>query len=93
LHLSLNRAEVDGRHVPLTPRESELLEFFMRHPGETYSRQELLKAVWGQELPDMSTVTVHITRLRKKIEGDPSHPRLLLTVWGVGYCLASLPAV
>jgi two-component system, OmpR family, response regulator ResD len=89
LHLGLNQVAIEHRHVALRRREAELLEFFMRHAGETFDRHQILKAVWGYDLGDASTVTVHIRRLRQKIEVDPSEPRLLVTVWGVGYCLAT----
>jgi DNA-binding response OmpR family regulator len=74
-----------GRIVDLTVREYELLVFLMRHRGQAFSREELLQRVWGYAYGDTSTVTVHVRRLREKIEADPSHPALVRTVWGVGY--------
>jgi len=74
-----------GRAVSLTIREFDLLRFFVSHPGQAFSRDELLKQVWGWSFGDQSTVTVHVRRLREKIESDPSAPRRLITVWGVGY--------
>jgi len=72
--------------VNLTAREFDLLFFMARHPGQVFSRDQLLESVWDFEFPgDDSTVTVHIRRLRAKIEVDPSRPRHLKTVWGVGY--------
>ena len=78
-------AELAGRPLPLTVREFDLLEFLLRHPGRTWSRAQLLDRVWGWQIGDQSTVTVHVRRLREKIEADPAEPARLLTVWGVGY--------
>ncbi len=78
-------AELDGRPLALTVREFDLLEFLLRHPGRTWSRAQLLDRVWGWQFGDQSTVTVHVRRLREKIEADPAAPARLLTVWGVGY--------
>ena len=79
---------VAGRPVELTAKEFELLWFFMRHPRQVFSREQLLEQVWGfAEYIDISTVTVHIHRLRDKIEKDPKKPARLATVWGVGYRL------
>ena len=72
--------------MELTATEFNLLLFMARHPRQVFSRSQLLENVWGYaEYVDPSTVTVHIRRLREKIELDPSSPRQLLTVWGVGY--------
>lgn len=77
---------VDGRAVQLTVKEFDLLYFLMRYPRQVFTRVQLLDEVWGYEFyGDDSTVTVHIRRLREKIEGNPSEPVYLLTVWGVGY--------
>jgi DNA-binding response OmpR family regulator len=76
------RADVD---LALTVREFDLLVFLMRHPGQVLRRAELLESVWGWTFGDQSTVTVHVRRLREKIEDDPAAPRRILTVWGVGY--------
>jgi two-component system response regulator ResD len=77
---------LDGSPVSLTAREFDLLHFLARRPGQVFTREQLLDQVWGYTFAsDMSTVTVHIRRLREKIEGDPTTPRRLLTVWGVGY--------
>jgi two-component system response regulator ResD len=79
-------AVVNGHLVTLTAKEFDLLWFFARHPRQEFTRSQLLDSVWGQEFyGDPSTVTVHIRRLREKIEADASQPRFLLTVWGVGY--------
>ncbi|WP_329024340.1 response regulator transcription factor [Streptomyces sp. NBC_00690] len=79
------RATRCGRQLALTLREFDLLGHFMRHPGTTCGREQLMREVWGWEFGDLSTVTVHVRRLRSKIEEDPAHPRLILTVWGAGY--------
>ncbi|BFU45508.1 response regulator transcription factor [Krasilnikovia sp. MM14-A1004] len=78
-------AELDGAPLALTVREFDLLVFLMRHPGHAWSRAELLDKVWGWQFGDQSTVTVHVRRLREKIEQDPAEPRRIRTVWGVGY--------
>ena len=78
-------AERDGAEVSLTGREFDLLAFLLAHPGQAYSRDDLLEQVWGWSFGDTSTVTVHVRRLREKVEPDPSEPRRLVTVWGVGY--------
>jgi DNA-binding response OmpR family regulator len=80
-----HRAWQDGRELQLTLREFELLRWFLTHPGAVHDRETLLREVWGWELGDLSTVTVHVRRLREKIEPDPAAPRLLITVFGVGY--------
>jgi DNA-binding response OmpR family regulator len=66
-------------------REFDLLAFLLRHPGRVLGREELMHRVWGWEFGDLSTVTVHVRRLREKVEDDPARPRLISTVWGVGY--------
>lgn len=82
------RATREGAELALTLREFDLLAFFLRHPGRAFSREELMSEVWGWDFGDLSTVTVHVRRLRAKIEHDPARPRLIQTVWGVGYRLA-----
>lgn len=78
--------EVDHQPVNLTAKEFDLLAFFAQHPQQVFSRTQLLRKVWGDALyTDPSTVTVHIRRLREKIEHKPSEPEHILTVWGVGY--------
>jgi len=77
---------VKGREANLTAREFDLLYLLARHPRQVFNRDRLLDLVWGvNEYIDPSTVTVHVRRLREKVEIDPSHPRHILTVWGVGY--------
>jgi len=75
----------DGAELPLTSREFDLLRFLVAHPGQAFSRDELLQQVWGWSFGDQSTVTVHVRRLREKVEPDPTMPVRLVTVWGVGY--------
>ncbi|MFD3517539.1 response regulator transcription factor [Streptomyces sp. NPDC058657] len=79
------RATRAGRELALTLREFDLLAHFLAHPGRVFSREQLLKDVWGWDFGDMSTVTVHVRRLRGKIETDPARPALIQTVWGAGY--------
>ncbi|MFD0502665.1 response regulator transcription factor [Streptomyces chiangmaiensis] len=79
------RATKNGAELALTLREFDLLAFFLRHPGRAYSREDLMHEVWGWDFGDLSTVTVHVRRLRGKVEDDPARPRLIQTVWGVGY--------
>jgi DNA-binding response OmpR family regulator len=77
---------VRGRHVDLTAREFDLLLFLARHPGQVFSRDQLMDRVWQFPVySDTTTVTVHIRRLRAKIEADASNPHWIQTVWGVGY--------
>jgi DNA-binding response OmpR family regulator len=78
-------ARRSGAALPLTGREFDLLAFLLTHPGRAYTRAELLAEVWGWEFGDQSTVTVHVRRLREKIEPDPTRPRRIATVWGTGY--------
>jgi DNA-binding response OmpR family regulator len=74
-----------GEPVRLTAREFDLLAHLARHPDRVFDRIELLEQVWGYRFGDTATVTVHVRRLRAKIEADPAHPAHLETVWGVGY--------
>ncbi|MGH3949280.1 MAG: response regulator transcription factor [Pseudonocardiaceae bacterium] len=85
LDLVGRRATVDGNELSLTIREFDLLAFFLSHQGKVFTRVELLEQVWGWDFGDHSTVTVHVRRLREKIEADPANPARLATVWGVGY--------
>ena len=80
------RVSVDGQSVELTAKEFDLLVQFARNPGRVYTRTQLLDKVWGYGHDSYQhTVNSHINRLRSKIEADPSEPRYILTVWGVGY--------
>lgn len=93
--LRFDQLEIDARgrrvtlaaaEVQLSQREFDLLEFLASHPGQAFSREQLMDSVWGAPAPaDTSTVTVHVRRLRAKIEPDPEQPRFIVTVWGVGY--------
>jgi two-component system, OmpR family, response regulator ResD len=83
------RVFVRGEEVQLTQREFDLLLFLARHPGQVFSRNQLMDAVWQYSFyTDTSTVTVHIRRLRAKTEVDPARPQHIETVWGVGYRFA-----
>jgi DNA-binding response OmpR family regulator len=76
----------DGARVKLTAREFDLLWFLVSHPRRVFSRDQLMSRVWGYaSAVDTGTVTVHVRRLREKVEDDPARPRFLETVWGVGY--------
>jgi len=80
-----HRATQAGRELALTAREFDLLAHLLAHRGQAHSRDELMRDVWGWEFGDQSTVTVHVRRLREKVEADPSAPVRLVTVFGVGY--------
>jgi DNA-binding response OmpR family regulator len=85
-----HEARRDGRLLALTAKEFELLWFLAAHPNRVFSRDQLMDRVWGYSAAlDTGTVTVHVRRLREKLEEDPARPRLLETVWGVGYRLRS----
>jgi DNA-binding response OmpR family regulator len=79
------RTQVNGVETALTPREFDLLAYLMTHPGEAFSKEQLMRRVWGWDFGDTSTVTVHVRRLREKVEEDPSDPRLVLTARSAGY--------
>lgn len=77
---------LSGNDVPLTAKEFDLLYLLAKHPKQVYTREQLLERIWGgAEYIDPGTVTVHIRRVREKIESEPSNPARLVTVWGVGY--------
>jgi DNA-binding response OmpR family regulator len=80
-----------GRELALTAREFDLLLHLVTHPGVAFSRDQLLADVWGWSFGDQSTVTVHVRRLREKVEQDPTRPTRLRTVWGVGYRWEAAP--
>jgi DNA-binding response OmpR family regulator len=80
-----HEATLDECVLTLTSREFNLLRFFLANPGRVFSRDEILREVWGWSFGDQSTVTVHVRRLREKVEADPRHPTRLVTVWGIGY--------
>ncbi len=86
IRLQLRTAERDGGSLDLTAKEFDLLVFLASHPRQVFTRQQLLDHVWDiGYFGDISTVTVHIRRLREKVELDPSQPRHIKTVWGIGY--------
>lgn len=83
--LVAHAARLDDRPLALTGREYDLLVHLLRHPRTAFSRNDLLSQVWGWDYGDASTVTVHVRRLREKVEHDATRPRRILTVFGVGY--------
>ena len=85
LNLTSGKATKAGELLNLTLREYDLLAHLVTHPDQVFSRDQLMNAVWGSSYGDHSTVTVHVRRLREKIEPDPSQPTRLVTVWGRGY--------
>jgi len=82
------RAYLGEEELSLTHREFDLLAYLVSHAGKAYTKAELLRRVWGWDFGDSSTVTVHVRRLREKIEADPSDPKLVLTVPRTGYLFA-----
>lgn len=89
LHLDLpaRTAQRDGRPLALTSREFDLLTFLATHAGQVFTKDDLMRRVWGWDFGDTSTVTVHVRRLREKIEVDPSDPRIVVTLGRSGYRL------
>ena len=85
LDLTARKATLAGETLTLTLREFDLLAHLVTHPEKVFSREELMRVVWGWDVGDASTVTVHVRRLRGKVEPDPQHPTRLVTVWGRGY--------
>ncbi|MDC7235188.1 MAG: response regulator transcription factor [Spirochaetales bacterium] len=83
---SLSLFKGDSR-IPLSPREMQVLIYLSEDPGAPRSQQDIYDAVWGQDFGDLNTVSVHIQRLRQKLEDEPSRPRLIKTVYGFGYTL------
>lgn len=84
VELRARKVRVHGRLIALTAREFELLQMFVEHPGQVLTRETLFETLWGP-YGDRHSLTVHIGRLREKIERDPSNPEYIVTVWGVGY--------
>jgi len=83
---SSRKIQVNGEAVPFTMKEFDLLVFFVMHPNQVLSKEQLYEHIWGFEsAADVSTVTVHIHKLREKIEQNPAQPKLLETIWGAGY--------
>jgi len=91
LDVSAHEIRLDGEPLMLTVREFDLLAYLIWRPNRVLSREDLLRSVWGWDFGDLSTVTVHVRRLREKIEADPAQPQMLNTVWGVGYRFDPLP--
>jgi two-component system response regulator ResD len=85
LDVPARQAWLRGAPLRLTTLEFDLLCYLMSHPRQVFTREELLQGVWGYTFGDISTVTVHVRRLREKVEDDPSQPAHILTVWGSGY--------
>jgi two-component system alkaline phosphatase synthesis response regulator PhoP len=88
IRFDARRAEVwrDGKQVPVSAREFQLLKYFTEHRGETLTREQLLRAVWGYDsAPSTRTVDVHVAWLRQKLEEDPKQPKWIVTVHGIGY--------
>lgn len=79
------KVTIEGRPVHVTTLEFKLLCYLMSHPGEAVTREALLQDVWGYQVGPTATVTVHVRRLREKLEANPLHPRYVRTIWGVGY--------
>lgn len=83
---SSRKVNINGEDLPFTTKEFDLLVFLMMHPNQVLNKEQLYENIWGfDSAADVSTVTVHIGKLRSKIERDPAHPKLLETVWGAGY--------
>ena len=77
---------ISGKNINLTAKEFDILDLLLSHPNTVYSREELLKIVWGDDYPgDVRTVDVHVRRLREKVETNPSEPKYVFTKWGAGY--------
>jgi DNA-binding response OmpR family regulator len=85
VNLAAHEVRAAGRLIQLTSREYDLLVFLMRNPRKAFTREQLLNEVWSWTFGDTSTVTVHVRRLREKLEADPTLPKRIVTVWGVGY--------
>jgi len=86
LKLDTRSVESGGKSSALTTKEFDLLRLFMEHPGQVFTREELLETIWGADYDgDGRTVDVHVRRLREKIEENPANPKYLQTKWGVGY--------
>ncbi len=92
IDLGAHEARLGAELLMLTSREYDLLVFLLSHPRQAFSREQLLEQVWNWSFGDTSTVTVHVRRLREKIEHDPTLPQRIVTVWGVGYRYEPLEA-
>lgn len=88
LDMAQHRASLNGQHVALTPKEFKILATLASSPGTVFSREQLVEAAWGPEfVGETSSITVFIKKLRAKVEVDPTEPRIIETVWGIGYRL------
>ncbi len=88
LDIDSRRARINSEEITLTGKEFEILYLLMRHPGRVFSKEEIFERIWGEEiLGDISTITVHVRKIREKIEENPSEPAYLETIWGMGYRL------
>jgi DNA-binding response OmpR family regulator len=86
IELESRRVSIAGKDINLTAKEFNILTLLLLHPNKVYSRDDLLKEVWGSDaLGDGRTVDVHVRRLREKVETNPGEPRYIQTKWGVGY--------
>jgi DNA-binding response OmpR family regulator len=86
IYLESYKVTIEGREISLTAKEFETLRLLASSPSRVYTREQIFNQVWGfNEYGDINTVTVHIKKIREKIEDDPSHPEYIKTVWGVGY--------
>jgi DNA-binding response OmpR family regulator len=86
--LDSHRVFIHNKEITLTAKEYEVLLLFLKNPNRVFSKEEIFERIWGENAyGDITTVTVHIRKLREKIEKDPSEPKILETVWGVGYRL------
>lgn len=86
IHLRSHRVHIAGVEVPLTSKEYELLVFLASNPDIVFSREQLFEKIWGLgNFGDIGTIAVHIQKIRKKIEADPSSPKFIETIWGAGY--------
>ncbi len=87
LNTMTKEVTVDGRSVHLTPKEFQILELFMKHPEQVFSAAQIYEAIWMEEAISTETITVHIRKLREKIEENPKKPVYIQVVWGLGYKL------
>lgn len=82
---SLKRVLLNGKELVLTAKEFDILYLLISTPNKVFSKQDIFDQVWGDSFGDISTITVHIRKIREKIEPDPSHPKYIETLWGIGY--------
>ena len=85
LEESSRRVFLKDKEIFLTTKEFDILVYLMNQPDRVFSKEEIFTHIWGEAYGDLSTVTVHIRKLREKIEADPSDPKIIETIWGVGY--------